>query len=158
MNRFSLSALLLVAACTGDGSPQPGDTSFTSSPPPAGGAQGESVGGVKDTSGAPPATPGATASAAPRAVEETDIYRLDGNRLYFLNAYRGLMVFDVTNVDRPRLLGRAPIFGSPVEMVVRNGVATVVVADWYGALADGSPFHGSIVRGLDATDPAHIRT
>jgi hypothetical protein len=42
-------------------------------------------------------------------------------------------------------------------MIVRNGVATVVVADWYGSMDDGTPFHGSIVRGLDATDPANIK-
>src|SRR5207237_9550196 len=71
--------------------------------------------------------------------------------------YRGLMGFDGSNVDAPRLLGRSAIYGSPVEMIVRNGVATVVVADWYGRLDNGTPFHGSIVRGLDATDPANIR-
>jgi hypothetical protein len=67
------------------------------------------------------------------------------------------LVFDVTDVDHPALLGRSPIFGSPVDMIVRNGVAIVVVADWYGQMDDGTPFHGSIVRGLDASDPANIR-
>ena len=42
------------------------------------------------------------------------------------------MVFDVTDVDHPTLLGRSPIYGSPVDMVVNNGIAIVVVADWYG--------------------------
>jgi hypothetical protein len=93
----------------------------------------------------------------PRTVQETDLYRLEGNRLYYLNGYRGLMVFDVTNPDHPALLGRSPIFGQPVDMIVRNGVATVVIGDWFGAMDDGTPFHGSIVRGLDATDPANIR-
>lgn len=91
-----------------------------------------------------------------RTVEETDLYRVDGDRLYFLNAYRGLMVFDISNIDAPKLLGRSPIFGSPVEMIVKNGVASVVVADWFGKMEDGAPFHGSIVRTLDARDPAHI--
>ena len=67
------------------------------------------------------------------------------------------MVFDVTNVDQPVFLGRSAIFGDPVDMIVNSGIATVVVGDWYGTLDDGSPFHGSIVRGLDATDPAHIK-
>ena len=43
-------------------------------------------------------------------------------------------------------------------MIVRQGIATVVVADWFGKNEDGSPFHGSIVRGFDATDPANIKT
>jgi hypothetical protein len=94
---------------------------------------------------------------ATRTVEETDLYRLDGNRLYYLNSYRGLMVFDVTTPDQPRMLGRSPIFGNPVDMIVRDGIAIVVVGDWFGRMDDGTPFHGSIVRGLDATDPSHIR-
>src|SRR5262249_44150561 len=92
-----------------------------------------------------------------RTVEETDLYRLEGNRLYYLNAYRGLMVFDVSNVDQPALIGRSPIYGWPVDMIVRNGIAIVVVADWYGQLDDGTPFHGSIVRGLDASDASNIK-
>src|SRR5262249_19251940 len=41
--------------------------------------------------------------------------------------------------------------------IVRNGIAVVVIGDWFGMMDDGTPFHGSIVRGLDATDPANIR-
>jgi len=138
----------------------PGQTNFESAPPAGGGGQATLGGaGAEDSAsagknaGAPPAAP----AAPERKVEETDLYRLDGDRLYYLNAYRGLMVFDVSNVDQPRLVGRSPIYGSPVEMVVRNGLAVVVVADWFGTMDDGSPFHGSIVRGIDASDPANIK-
>jgi hypothetical protein len=96
-------------------------------------------------------------ASQPPTVQETDLYRLDGNRLYYLNAYRGLMVFDVSSVDQPKLLGRSAIFGTPVQMFVTNGIAVIVVADWYGVLDSGQPFHGSIVRGLDATDPSNIK-
>ena len=132
-----------------------GQTSFLSAPPGRTGdpgAPGNAHGGTS------PAQAGNAGAASPRAVEETDIYRLDGNRLYTLNGYRGLLVFDVGDVDHPRLLGRSPIYGWPIEMVVHHGVATVVVSDWYGQAADGTPFHGSVVRGLDATDPSNIRT
>jgi len=138
-----------------------GQTSFESAAP--NGSYGDGRGAVAGDGGAgdapaPPAAPGAGAdSGPPRTVEETDLYRLDGTRLYYLNSYRGLMVFDVTNPDRPRMLGRSPIFGTPVDMIVRNGIAVVVIGDWFGRMDDGTPFHGSIVRGLDATDPAHIR-
>ena len=143
--------LLWVAACsTNPGPPVVGQTDFVSTPQPnSNGRLGTTPGGVDDSAG-PPATP---TTPATRTVEETDLYRLDGNRLYYLNCYRGLMVFDVTNVDHPKLLGRSPIFGDPVDMIVRNGIAVVVVGDWYGTMDDGTPFHGSIVRGLDATDP-----
>jgi hypothetical protein len=87
----------------------------------------------------------------------SDLYRLEGDRLYYLNGFRGVMVFDVSNVDSPKFMGRSPIFGWPAEMIVRNGIVTVVVADWYGSNLDGTPFHGSVVRALDATDPANVR-
>jgi len=85
------------------------------------------------------------------------IYSLQGNRLYMLNGYRGLLVFDVTDIDHPRLIGRAPFSGWPMEMVVLGTVATVVLADWYGENADGSPFYGSVVRRLDVSDATNIR-
>ncbi len=115
----------------------------------ASGSSGSSSGGGSNASG--------SGGSAPRTVQETDIYRVDGNRLYYLNSYRGLMVFDVTDVDHPKLVGRSPIFGDPQEMFISNGIATVVVGDWYGTAPDGSPYYGSIVRGLDCNDPAHIQ-
>src|SRR5262245_8920107 len=153
-------ALVGFAACDSDKDRSPGQTDFASAPP--GGSQngrgGDPTAGGADGAGQgnppPTATPPKTTD---RKVEETDLYRLEGNRLYYLNAYRGLMVFDVTNPDQPVLLGRSPIFGDPVDMIVRNGVAIVVVGDWFGVMDDGTPFHGSIVRGLDASDPRNIR-
>jgi hypothetical protein len=158
---------LFAAACSGSshgGSDRvTGQSDFESAPMGATNG-GNSRGGALDSAGAggssaaaPNTSTGSTSSGAPRKVEETDLYRLEGNRLYYLNQYRGLMVFDVTDVDHPRLLARSPIFGSPVEMIVRNGIATVVVADWYGTMDDGTPFHGSIVRGIDANDPSNIK-
>lgn len=98
-------------------------------------------------------------SAPPRPVAEMiELQRLDGDRLFHLNASWGLMVFDVGDVDTPRLLGRLAIDGTPVETVVRNGSASGVVADRYGADKDGQPFSGSVVRGIDATDPAYPRS
>jgi hypothetical protein len=167
---MKLSALALLAAtttalaaCDGGNSTGriPGQVDFVSAPP-AGSSSVSAPGGSglrgSLNSAAVPATQGAATTTMPtRTVEETDLYRLEGDRLYYLNSYRGLMVFDVSNVDHPTLLGRSPIYGSPVDMIVRNGVAIVVVADWYGTMDDGTPFHGSIVRGLDATDPTNIK-
>ena len=156
-------ALSLVGACSAnDEDRATGQTSFTSAPP-AGVSQGQGAAGG-DTNGAGAGAgsgstpnPSGTMGSTGRTVEETDLYRLEGNRLYYLNSYRGLMVFDVTNPDHPALIGRSPIYGDPVDMIVRNGIATVVVGDWFGRMDDGTPFHGSIVRGLDARDPAHIQ-
>ncbi len=142
-----------------------GQSDFVSAPPGGmgqasqGGDFAAAAGGAASSpsNGASNESAPATSASTPRTVQETDLYRVDGNRLYYLNSYRGLMVFDITNVDQPKYLGRSPIYGSPVDMVVNGGIATVVVGDWYGKLDDGSPFHGSIVRGLDATDPTNIK-
>lgn len=161
----SLGALLVVG-CGGSSSPADrvaGQSEFQSVAPGSNQGTGKggnslSAGGVSDA--APQAGNGTSSAAATpttRTVEETDLYRLEGDRLYYLNSYRGLMVFDVSNVDQPKLLGRSPIYGSPVEMIVRNGIASVVVADWYGTDEKGAPFYGSIVRGIDATDPANMK-
>jgi hypothetical protein len=167
---LGFAAVLLGIGCSGDDgkadtTPElvEGMTEFSSAPPA--GQNGKNGGGLASADGnsapsGPAAQEGgdaASGAAAPREVEETDLYRLDGDRLYYLNQYRGLMVFDVSDVDHPTLLGRSPIYGWPDEMVVRDGIASVVVADWYGTMDDGSPFHGSIVRGIDARDPADIK-
>jgi hypothetical protein len=41
-----------------------------------------------------------------REVIESDIWKIDGDRLYFFNQYRGLQVLDITEPDEARLLGR----------------------------------------------------
>ena len=152
-------ATLLMAACgigcgSSGGSPSTGaprlegQSEFSSSPPGQNNVRGEGFGsGGRPEAPAPegprqarcrgqptPLTTGGAQSATPRTVEETDLYRVEGDRLYYLNGYRGLMVFDISTSIHPKLIGRSPIFGSPVEMVVHDGKATVVVADWYGTM------------------------
>jgi hypothetical protein len=168
---LTLSALVtgpsLMVACGGKHEVpgqgrEEGQSEFVSAPPnganPGRSTGGEDTAGAADAGATPPSAPsGGDKTATARKVEETDLYRLAGDRLFYLNAYRGLMVFDVSDVAHPKLLGRSPIYGQPVEMLVRNNVASIVVADWYGKMDDGSPFHGSIVRQIDATDPAHMK-
>ncbi len=158
---------LLPIGCSGGGTSAQtraaGQSDFASVSPGASSRAALGVGNGSAETSAPGAAPGApqagdtAASVELRKVEETDLYRVEGDRLYYLNAYRGLMVFDVSDVDAPKLLGRSPIYGSPVEMIIHDGIASVVVADWYGTDAAGEPFYGSIVRGIDATDPAHMK-
>jgi hypothetical protein len=140
-----------------------GQSDFTSAPQ-LGGSGSASFGDTGAAGGgtlaaAPTSSNGASSSSssssATRTVQETDLYAVEGNTLYYLNSYRGLMVFDITNPDAPALLGRHAIFGDPQEMTVSNGICVVVVGDWYG-YDSGAPFHGSIVRGLNAQNPANI--
>ena len=161
-----VTLLPTLAGCGSSGDSPPdqerveGQSEFSSSPPVGQGGGGAERGGASAGSSADaPAPQDANRAGSPanRAVEETDLYRLEGDRLYYLNSYRGLMVFDVSNVDAPKLLGRSPVHGTPVEMFVDGGYATVVIGDWYGNGPNGQPFHGSVVRKIDARDPANIK-
>jgi hypothetical protein len=111
-----------------------------------------------DQAGPGPAPP-AEGGAPERLVEESDIYKLDGTNLFVLNRYRGLQVLDLSDLDRPHLIGRAPIFGYPRDMYVRGERAYVIVSDYYTFWREevaGSPLvasWGSQLRILDIADP-----
>lgn len=70
---------------------------------------------------------GAAAAAAPvepRAVVESDIWRLDGDTLYFFNQNRGLQIIDVTNPDIAALRGTLslPAVGEQMYLLPTNHV------------------------------------
>ena len=67
-----------------------------------------------------------------RTVEEADVVKVEGDRLYVLNPYKGFMVFDLTEPLHPAFLGRAPIIGDPFEMYVVGSIAYVIVTASYG--------------------------
>jgi hypothetical protein len=90
-------------------------------------------------------------------VNDTNVYAIAGNRLYYLSNDRGLLAFDVTDVDHPVLLGNTPMSGDPQAIYVDGNLVVVVFGDWYETTPQGLPFHGSVVRAMDCTDPTHIR-
>lgn len=111
----------------------------------------------------PPAAQDAASSAAggtPRTVERGDIYRvLDDHRILNLNAYRGLQVIDVSNVDAPRIEGRLAATGTPLEMYVVGQRAIVLMNDWqgyYGARDDirVEKVAGGLVLNVDISNRA----
>ena len=80
-----------------------------------------------DANAAPP-------SAAPPQgrtgeVQEADIYRVDQNRLFYLNTYRGFMIFDLADSKNPVLLSRLPIYGYPIEMFVQGNTVYALIRD-----------------------------
>src|SRR3982751_3505211 len=88
--------------------PKPGQTSFTTEEATSGASRGGADGGAAATPGAAPApaTPppsgglptDMTAPAGRVAdVEEGDIYKVDHNRLFYLNTYRGFVIYDVSD-------------------------------------------------------------
>jgi hypothetical protein len=100
-----------------------------------------------------------TSAPQQQVVEEGDIYRvLPGGRILNLNAYRGLQVIDVNDVDRPRIIGGLRVSGSPVELYVVGTTAFVLLNNWrayYGSRDDIEvrAHDGGLVLAVDLGDP-----
>jgi len=62
--------------------------------------------------------PGAPPQGRTGEVEEADIYRVDHNRLFYLNTYRGFIIYDVNDPKNPKVVSRLPVYGYPIEMFV----------------------------------------
>ncbi len=177
-SRWWLTALLLPAlgltACTdgggsssgqGGGIRPTGQTEFVTR---TGGSNNSANGGPTAGRGgqegdfagtnAPPS--GAGTTTQPRTVEESDIYKVVGNTLFVLNRYRGLQVLDISNLDAPQLIGRAPIYGYPRDMYVKDNKAYVIVSDYYSFWRDElaaddvatAPYYGSQLRIIDISN------
>ena len=111
------------------------------------------AGGAPVDPGVPEAVPDVN-----REIVEADVFKLEGDLLYILNRYRGLVIIDVSDPDNLRVRGRLPFQAIPVEMYVRDGRAYVLSSDYftywqYDPEADPHGFHGSQVMVLDVDDP-----
>jgi hypothetical protein len=67
-----------------------------------------------------------------RDIEEADLVKVEGDFIYILNPYRGLLIFDISDPDNPVGLGSAGILGDPVEMYVVGDRAYVIVSTSFG--------------------------
>ena len=69
-----------------------------------------------------------------RTVAEADIWKLEGDRLYFFNERRGLQVFDLSKPDSPALLGalRMPAMGEDMYLLDAAHVVLLKKSwNWY---------------------------
>ncbi|HTG43078.1 MAG TPA: beta-propeller domain-containing protein, partial [Verrucomicrobiae bacterium] len=101
-----------------------------------GGGAGAAVGAPNtETTGAPGRS--AVTDGAARSVVESDIWKLDGDTLYFFNQNRGLQVLDVANPDNPVLAGTYALAAAGEQMYVLDHDKVVLLArdgcDWYGS-------------------------
>ncbi len=150
---------------------KPGQTEFVTEEQ-GGGVGRMSVGGLAPTvAGAPaPAADNAKAAeAAPGApmgrvgdVEEGDIYKIVGNKVYYFNTYRGFVVYDVNDPKAPKRLGRLPVFGYPIEMFVEGNTVFALLKDaLYLTQVDGKlqfeKHNVSQLVSIDVTDPTNPR-
>lgn len=95
-------------------------------------------GGVAMARATADAATGGVGAAASREVAESDIWRLEGDRLYFFNQLRGLQVFDIENPDAPILLGqlREPNRGEQMYLFNGDHVALLTRASYFFSLAN----------------------
>ncbi len=92
-------------------------------------------------------------------VEEADIYKIDGTRMYYFNTYRGFLVFDIANPTAPKSIARLPVYGYPIEMFVTGTTVYALLRDaLYLTQVDGKPVferrNVSQLVAIDITDPA----
>ena len=122
------------------GKPAPGQTTFTTEEQGNGnnGEVSDTAGGKGPTLAVPGAASGGTtqAPAAPGApsgrdatVQEADIYRIDNDRLFYFNTYRGLIIYDLADPKNPKQLSRLPVYGYPVEMFVTGSTVYALLSD-----------------------------
>jgi hypothetical protein len=103
--------------------------------------------------------PSASNPDAAREIIEADIVQAQGDILYVLNRYRGLVLIDMSMPDSPYVRGRVPFQAQPVDMYVKNGRAYIVMSDYFtywqfDADADPLGFHGSQVLVVDVANPS----
>lgn len=107
----------------------------------------DSTQGFSGAPAAPSALPGVnsadTAASVARDIEEADVVKHVGDKIYLLNQYKGLVIVDVANPDAPKVLGSLDLRGRGVEMYVVGTQAFVVLsADfgyYYPVVLDGGP-------------------
>ncbi len=79
--------------------------------------------------GAPPSSDSKAPSGRTGNVEEADIYRVDSNRLFYLNTYRGFIIYDLNDPKNPSQVSRLPIHGYPIEMFVTPTTVYALLRD-----------------------------
>ncbi|AKV04507.1 hypothetical protein AKJ09_11170 [Labilithrix luteola] len=81
-----------------------------------------------------------------RAVESSDAVRIAGRKLFHVDETTGLSIVDLTDIERPRLLGGSAFVGMPLALYVQHGIAWVAFVDWDSA-PSGSR---TVLRAVDA--------
>lgn len=118
-----------------------------------------------------PMADGGAGAAVAREIEEADIVKLVGDKLYALNRLKGLIIIGVADPDAPTILGQLDLKGRGVEMyVVGQQVFALLSADYYFPYIEGTPlpadvavasnaapapdFEGSRLAVIDVSNPA----
>lgn len=140
-----------------------GQTEFVSHVPSSSDADGAlesaaGTGGAALASADPQATDD---GASERAIEEADIIKVEGDRLYALSRYSGLTIIDVSDATDLKLRGSHRSTATPFEMYIEGERAYVMYNGWgryeFDALAGYWSWQtSSRIQALDVSDPDDI--
>lgn len=150
--------VMVVCGCDqgGGGAPNVGDLDFVIEAPGLVGHDGFTDG----RNGVPPGGEPALVDDGATAIEEADIVRLDGDRLYALSTRGGLAIVDVSDPGALKVVGRYRAHAEPFEMYVAGERALVMYRELgrYAPAEDGSytfEIESRLVA-LDVSDPGHV--
>lgn len=122
-----------------------------------GAGSGGAASGASNDSASPTAPPGGESrgpdgfsetNTQVKGVDEADILKTDGERLYLLHG-SDLFLLDVWPADETRLIGSAPVEGTPYELFIHEGKATVFSLV-YSDLGKGT--QGGVAPAVDCYD------
>lgn len=93
-------------------------------------------------------------SVVPLTVQESDIWQIRGNTLYFFNQYRGLQIIDLTNPDAPVLIGQLPLPAAGEQMyLVGDHDVALLTQSWNLWSSDDSQSAVVLVDVADVKNP-----
>ncbi|MBT4273894.1 MAG: hypothetical protein HOD39_03045, partial [Verrucomicrobia bacterium] len=91
-----------------------------------------------------------------REVVESDIWRLEGDRMYFFNQYRGLQIVDLSNVDQPQLLGEMELPAAGEQMYLVDAGHAVLLARNSCSYWSGDAESRLVIVDVSGTEPIEI--
>ena len=98
-------------------------------------------------------------SSEKRELEESDIVKAQGERLYVLNQYRGLIIVNLEDTSDPFIEGSIQLLGHPVSMYIVDFLGFVIASGV--PASDGSYMYSGMLYIIDLRDsssPRLIRT
>jgi hypothetical protein len=82
---------------------------------------------------------------APLAIEESDLYRVEGSWLFVQSARSGLNVIDVSAPRAPKLVQQVPIRGRAGELYADQGAAFVLLTEASPPCRLGAEFQSGLI-------------
>ena len=91
-----------------------------------------------------------------REVVESDIWRIEGDRMYFFNQYRGLQIIDLTDVNQPQLLGEMELPAAGEQMYLVDAGHAVLLARNSCSYWSGDAESRLVIVGVAGTNPIEV--